>query len=245
MPMASSSGCACTAMRVRGRSGMGSSVGEAARRRSGRRLAGQVCRSPTRRRAARARPATPSGGAIGRTTNLEKPDVEEALDHGAQAREADRDDLLERPPAGPAGQRRRGQRGHVGALGRVGQADAEVLGADGPPVLGGHPVDHRLAGARRPRACRRPGSTRRPGGRSARARPGGCRPARRRRGPAPAAARPRRRRRTPAGPSWLTTSPAHSRRSTGSASSISAPRGRRRDADGAALGADGRARART
>ena len=66
--------------------------------------------------------------------------------------------IMARRPASPTGticssgrpraRRARGderQRRHVGALWCVGEADAEVLRTDGPAVLGGHPVDHRLA----------------------------------------------------------------------------------------------------
>ena len=77
--------------------------------------------------------------------NLENPTSRNRSSIARRPLEPDRDDLLERPPAGPPGQRRRGQGGQVGSLGGVGEADAEVLGADGPPVLGRHLVDHRLA----------------------------------------------------------------------------------------------------
>ena len=73
---------------------------------------------------------------------------------------------------------------------------------------------------------------------------GRCRPATRRRGPAPAAATTDTSSKEPAGPSWLTTSPAHRRRSTGNAVLHLLGPGRGRDADGAALAADRRARAR-
>ena len=190
MLIASSSGWAWTAMRVRGRSGMAGSVGVGAR------CPGHVCRSPT----ASASRSSSRGHSSGRRhrahDELREPDLEELLEHGAQAAAADRDDLLERTAAGPPGQRRRRQRAEVRPLGRVGQADPEVLRADGPPVRRRHPVDHRLARRGVGRACRRPGATRRPGARSARARPGRCRRARRRRDPGPVAARPRRRRRS-------------------------------------------------
>ncbi len=183
----------------------------------------QVCRSPTApaRRSSSDRHCC--GGAIGPHDELGEPDLEEPLHHVAQAAEPDRDDLLERPPAGPAGQRRRGQGGEVGALGGVGEADAEVLRTDGPPVLGRHPVDHRLA---------RCGVGRRAEGRDP---PVGQAPAalERRRD---VAAEPdvegvldRSRRDRDVGeragrPLVGDLLAAHSRRSTGSASSISAPR---------------------
>ena len=83
---------------------------------------------------------------MGRTMNFENPTSRNRSIIVRKPGQPDRDDLLQRPAPGPAGQRRRGQRGDVGPLGGVGQADPEVLGADGPPVLGRHLVDHRLAG---------------------------------------------------------------------------------------------------
>ena len=77
--------------------------------------------------------------------NLEKPTSRKRSSMARRPARPDRDDLLQRPAAGPAGQWRRRQRAHVGPFGCVGQADAEVLRADGASVLGRHPVDHRLA----------------------------------------------------------------------------------------------------
>ena len=78
----------------------------------------------------------------------------------AQAAASHRDDVFERTAPGPPGQRRRRQHAKVGPLGCVGQADPEVLRADGPPVLARHSVDHRLALGGVCQECKRPGAAR-------------------------------------------------------------------------------------
>ena len=104
-----------------------------------------VCRLPTAPASRSSSPRHSGGGAMRPHNELREADLAETLDHGAQPGQPDRDQLAQRPAPGPPGQRRRGERRHVGALGRVGQADPEVLRADGAPVLGRHRLYHRLA----------------------------------------------------------------------------------------------------
>src|SRR6185437_613314 len=126
--MASSSGWACTAMRVSGSADMAGSVwgaGAPSSRLEVPDLARQYVefRPPILWRPERAH------------DELGEADLEEPLDQGAQAGHPDGDDVLERPAPGPARQRRRRQRRHVEAVGGIGQAHAEVLRADGASVL--------------------------------------------------------------------------------------------------------------
>ena len=120
-------------------------LGHCRQRRGRRGRPRHVCRSPT----ASANCSSSRRPLLGRRhrahDELGEPDLEEPLEHGAQAAAPDRDDLFQRATAGPPGQRRRRQRADVGPFGRVGQADPEVLRADGASVCRGHLVDHGLA----------------------------------------------------------------------------------------------------